>query len=185
MKRSDVQKDIGFILDELKENDYEIPNFRGIYSPINSFLKPLYWMVLVSSVFSFFYHGPREAWLIWMMIVCNSAGLLVINFFMFIVMYNPNRLLLCLSDKVKSESILCNKWYDLTLKYRKIMVVISLIISVPLTILTDLGYTAFLWSWFVMVFCFGVMLNVTFSQYLTPEIIDLIKKIRGGNIVRD
>jgi len=183
IRRSELEKEVNALFDDLKENDYIIPTVRMILKPTFSFLKPFYLTVFIVSIIGWFIHSPFDFLMLLTIAVFDAIGIFVVTFASSLFMYNANLLLLCLSDEFKKRSYLCNKWYRLIDKAQRLCTIGGILATLPFLFFINWGASVPLWSWFVMVFITGVSMNAIFHPYLTPEIVNFISKVREGSVV--
>lgn len=183
MRRSDVEKEVGLLLNDLRTNDYIIPSLKMILSPVFSFLKPFYIMVVLVSFFSALYHGPHELWIVVAFFICDSIGIAFVTMLSILMMYNVNLVLLCISSEVKNKSLICNKWMRLIEKSKRNITIVSFFISLPFVIFVNWGFIVVMVSWSVLIIISAIIIGSTMSPYLTPEIVGFISKVRESGVV--
>jgi len=183
IRRSELEKEVDALFDELKSNDYVIPTVKMILKPTFVFLKPFYLTSIAFSIISWLIHSPFDLAMLFVITVFDIIGFLVVTFTASLFMYNANLLLLCLSAEFKNKSYLSCKWYALIAKAKWLCTIGGVLTTIPFLFFANWSAIVPLWSWFVMVFITGISMGVIFHPYFTPEVVNFISKIREGGVV--
>lgn len=176
--RSELDEDVKNIIDSLETKDYHIPTIWMVSSPVLRVLQPFYVLIVVSGIFSWFYHGPHELWSVCVILIFSLVGALLISLISVGILYFPNILLCCIDEDVKRKSFLCVKFNKMTKRCVFIVHLIGVIISIPFILTVNWGFLAPFGVYFMMILISCNVMGAVMSRYLTSEIISVVGNFR-------
>lgn len=176
--RSELEKDVNNIIRDLQTTDYRIPSISDIALLSMKKLAPFYFFIFISGLFTWGFHGPHELLIAAVVFLYSIAGAAIITLLVVVLLYYPNFMFMCLSDKVKSRSFLCLKLERLIKLNVRFVHIISIIISLPFVIFISTGFLIPFISYFVMILIASIAIRVSMGGYFTSEIINTLGNFR-------
>ncbi|HAJ7193942.1 TPA: protein traS [Escherichia coli] len=178
MKRSELEKDVAFILDAFKEVDYEIPSNRNILKVIFSKLVIVYALQVSFIIVDVFFNSKSGEYHYFDTIVLALGSNAFFSVVFLMSTYNSVCMRLALGDEIINQSIffkLIEKkigFYSLFLMSVNTIVGFILILKDE-SLIGGLGF-----SWFVTYIISMLTLQTSLSRYMTPAVVSSLSKMK-------
>ncbi|EDQ4720292.1 protein traS [Salmonella enterica subsp. enterica] len=178
MKRSELEKDVAFILDAFKEVDYEIPSNRNILKAIFSKLVIVYALQVSFIIVDVFFNSKSGEYHYFDTIVLALGSNAFFSVVFLMSTYDSVCMRLALGDEIINQSIffkLIEKkigFYSLFLMSVNTIVGFILILKDE-SLIGGLGF-----SWFVTYIISMLTLQTSLSRYMTPAVVSSLSKMK-------
>ncbi|EES8358572.1 protein traS [Escherichia coli] len=178
MKRSELEKDVAFILDAFKEVDYEIPSNRNILKVIFSKLVIVYALQVSFIVVDVFFNSKSGEYHYFDTIVLALGSNAFFSVVFLMSTYDSVCMRLALGDEIINQSVffkLIEKkigFYSLFLMSVNTIVGFILILKDE-SLIGGLGF-----SWFVTYIISMLTLQTSLSRYMTPAVVSSLSKMK-------
>lgn len=178
MKRSELEKDIAFILDAFKEVDYEIPSNRNILKVIFSKLVIVYALQVSFIIVDVFFNSKSGEYHYFDTIVLALGSNAFFSVVFLMSTYDSVCMRLALGDEIINQSVffkLIEKkigFYSLFLMSVNTIVGFILILKDE-SLIGGLGF-----SWFVTYIISMLTLQTSLSRYMTPAVVSSLSKMK-------
>lgn len=178
MKRSELEKDVAFILDAFKEVDYEIPSNRNILKVIFSKLVIVYALQVSFIIVDVFFNSKSGEYHYFDTIVLALGSNAFFSVVFLMSTYDSVCMRLALGDEIINQSIffkLIEKkigFYSLFLMSVNTIVGFILILKDE-SLIGGLGF-----SWFVTYIISMLTLQTSLSRYMTPAVVSSLSKMK-------
>ncbi|MGL9560906.1 protein traS [Escherichia coli] len=178
MKRSELEKDVAFILDAFKEVDYEIPSNRNILKVIFSKLVIVYALQVSFIIVDVFFNSKSGEYHYFDTIVLALGSNAFFSLVFLMSTYDSVCMRLALGDEIINQSIffkLIEKkigFYSLFLMSVNTIVGFILILKDE-SLIGGLGF-----SWFVTYIISMLTLQTSLSRYMTPAVVSSLSKMK-------
>ncbi len=178
MKRSELEKDVAFILDAFKEVDYEIPSNRNILKVIFSKLVIVYALQVGFIIVDVFFNSKSGEYHYFDTIVLALGSNAFFSVVFLMSTYDSVCMRLALGDEIINQSIffkLIEKkigFYSLFLMSVNTIVGFILILKDE-SLIGGLGF-----SWFVTYIISMLTLQTSLSRYMTPAVVSSLSKMK-------
>ncbi|EPS7491357.1 protein traS [Escherichia coli] len=184
MKRSEVEKDAYFILESLKEKDYEIPSNKQILGVLFRKIWLVYALQLIMVFLDCYFYFSDENDIFYslnkfMGVLLLSFGSMLFFTLTFVgSMYSPVTMFLVIGEAVMEKSVLIQILSKKIRFYSKFLLLFNTLIGLFLLYFHEAAVAALGLSWFgSFLFCV-IILQGSMSRYMTPAAIDTISKIK-------
>lgn len=185
MKRSEVEKDACFILESLKEKDYEIPSNKKILGVLFKKLWSVYVLQIAMIVANcYVYYDGSTGFLSYLISVLElfllSSGSMLFFSLAFVgSLYSSVTMSLVIGKEVIEKSVLMQILAKKIRFYSKFLLLFNTLIGLFLLYFHEAAVAALGFSWFgSFIFC-GIILQGSMSRYMTPTVIDAITKVKA------
>ncbi|EET1367504.1 TPA: protein traS [Escherichia coli] len=178
MKRSELEKDVAFILDAFKEVDYEIPSNRNILKVIFSKLVIVYALQVSFIIVDVFFNSKSGEYHYFDTIVLALGSNAFFSVVFLMSTYDSVCMRLALGDEIINQSVffkLIEKkigFYSLFLMSVNTVVGFILILKDE-SLIGGLGF-----SWFVTYIISMLTLQTSLSRYMTPAVVSSLSKMK-------
>ncbi|HCP5440421.1 TPA: protein traS [Escherichia coli] len=178
MKRSELEKDVAFILDAFKEVDYEIPSNRNILKVIFSKLVIVYALQVSFIIVDVFFNSKSGEYHYFDTIVLALGSNAFFSVVFLMSTYDSVYMRLALGDEIINQSVffkLIEKkigFYSLFLMSVNTIVGFILILKDE-SLIGGLGF-----SWFVTYIISMLTLQTSLSRYMTPAVVSSLSKMK-------
>ncbi|EJJ3071828.1 protein traS [Salmonella enterica] len=178
MKRSELEKDVAFILDAFKEVDYEIPSNRNILKVIFSKLVIVYALQVGFIIVDVFFNSKSGEYHYFDTIVLALGSNAFFSVVFLMSTYDSVCMRLALGDEIINQSVffkLIEKkigFYSLFLMSVNTIVGFILILKDE-SLIGGLGF-----SWFVTYIISMLTLQTSLSRYMTPAVVSSLSKMK-------
>lgn len=178
MKRSELEKDVAFILDAFKEVDYEIPSNRNILKVIFSKLVIVYALQVSFIIVDVFFNSRSGEYHYFDTIVLALGSNAFFSVVFLMSTYDSVCMRLALGDEIINQSVffkLIEKkigFYSLFLMSVNTIVGFILILKDE-SLIGGLGF-----SWFVTYIISMLTLQTSLSRYMTPAVVSSLSKMK-------
>ncbi|BDY42223.1 protein traS [Escherichia coli] len=178
MKRSELEKDVAFILDAFKEVDYEIPSNRNILKVIFSKLVIVYALQVSFIIVDVFFNSKSGEYHYFDTIVLALGSNAFFSVVFLMSTYDSVCMRLALGDEIINQSVffkLIEKkigFYSLFLMSVNTIVGFILILKDE-SLIGGLGF-----SWFVTYIISMLTLQTSLSRYMTPAVVSSLSKMK-------
>ncbi|MBS9286904.1 protein traS [Escherichia coli] len=178
MKRSELEKDVAFILDAFKEVDYEIPSNRNILKVIFSKLVIVYALQVSFIIVDVFFNSKSGEYHYFDTIVMALGSNAFFSVVFLMSTYDSVCMRLALGDEIINQSVffkLIEKkigFYSLFLMSVNTIVGFILILKDE-SLIGGLGF-----SWFVTYIISMLTLQTSLSRYMTPAVVSSLSKMK-------
>ncbi|MDA6669753.1 protein traS [Escherichia coli] len=178
MKRSELEKDVAFILDAFKEVDYEIPSNRNILKVIFSKLVIVYALQVSFIIVDVFFNSKSGEYHYFDTIVLALGSNAFFSLVFLMSTYDSVCMRLALGDEIINQSVffkLIEKkigFYSLFLMSVNTIVGFILILKDE-SLIGGLGF-----SWFVTYIISMLTLQTSLSRYMTPAVVSSLSKMK-------
>ncbi|HAW2337004.1 TPA: protein traS [Escherichia coli] len=178
MKRSELEKDVAFILDAFKEVDYEIPSNRNILKVIFSKLVIVYALQVSFIIVDVFFNSNSGEYHYFDTIVLALGSNAFFSVVFLMSTYDSVCMRLALGDEIINQSVffkLIEKkigFYSLFLMSVNTIVGFILILKDE-SLIGGLGF-----SWFVTYIISMLTLQTSLSRYMTPAVVSSLSKMK-------
>lgn len=178
MKRSELEKDAAYVLDELKNRDYEIPSNREILKIIFSKLVIVYILQLAFIVVDVFVNAKSGEYHYFDTFVLALGSNVFFSLMFLMSTYNHVCMRLALGNEIINQSVLIGliekkiHFYSVFLLFTNSIVGVFLL-WVGESFVSGLGF-----SWFVTYLISMLMLQASLSRYMTPAVISSLSKVK-------
>lgn len=183
MKRSELEKDAGFILTSMKNSDYEIPTNKKIMAVIFGRLKYVYLLQLIFVILAFvIYKEPGDLdyqfkKLIYLSLL-SCVTMLFFSLAFIGVTYNNVCIFLILGDDVKRESILLKIVKNKIEFYARLLFIVNFLVGCILLWAGEPFVAGLGFSWFVTFIVSALCLQSSLSRYMTPAVVSSLSKVK-------
>ncbi|MHA3699951.1 protein traS [Yersinia enterocolitica] len=185
MRRSEVEKDACFILESLKEKDYEIPSNKKILSVLFRHIWLVYVLQLIMVFldrYFYFSEGNDISYNLnkFMGVLLLSSGSMLFFTLAFVgSLYSSVTMSLVIGKEVMEKSVLMQILAKKIRFYSKFLLLFNTLIGFFLLYFHEAAVAALGFSWFgSFIFC-GIILQGSMSRYMTPAVIDAITKVKA------
>lgn len=185
MKRSEVEKDACFILESLKEKDYEIPSNKQILIVLFRRIWLVYVLQLIMVFldrYFYFSEGNDISYNLnkFMGVLLLSSGSMLFFTLAFVgSLYGSVTMSLVIGKEVMEKSVLMQILAKKIRFYSKFLLLFNTLIGLFLLYFHEAAVAALGFSWFgSFIFC-GIILQGSMSRYMTPAVIDAITKVKA------
>lgn len=178
MKRSELEKDVTYILNEIKSRDYEIPSNRQVLKIIFNRLAIVYFIQLLFVIADVIINAEQGEYHYFDTIVLSLGSNAFFSLMFLMVSYNLVCMRITLGDEVIKQSILMRlierkiKFYSAFLLCTNSIVGLILLWSGE-RFISGLGF-----SWFVTFLISTLCLQGSLSRYMTPAVVSSLSKVK-------
>ncbi|EBQ8410814.1 protein traS [Salmonella enterica] len=183
MKRSELEKDAGFILTSMNDRDYEIPTNKKIMGVIFGRLKYVYLLQIIFVVLDFFIYkesGDLD-YQFKKLIYLSLLSCVTMLFFSLVFIgatYSNVCIFLTLGDDVKRESILLKIVKNKIEFYERLLLIVNFLVGCILLWAGEPFVAGLGFSWFVTFVISGLFLQGSLSRYMTPAVVSTLSKVK-------
>lgn len=185
MKRSEVEKDACFILEYLKEKDYEIPTNKQILGVLFGKIWVVYAlqiiMVFLDRCFYFSEGGGiyYNVYKLMGLLLLSSGSMLFFTLAFVGAMYSPVTMSLVIGKEVMEQSVLMQILSKKIRFYSKFLFLFNTLIGLFLLYFHEAAVAALGLTWFGSFVLCVIILQGSMSRYMTPAAIDTIVKLKA------
>lgn len=178
MKRSELENDAAYILDELKTRDYEIPTNSEILKIIFSKLGVVYFIQLLFIVADVFINSDRGEYHYFDTIILAFGSNAFFSLAFVMVSYNLVCIKMALGNEIRSRSVLIRLVEKKIHTYSLFLLLMNTVVGFILLwagegLVAGLGF-----SWFG-IFCVSILfLQGSLSRYMTPAVVNTLSKVQ-------
>ena len=184
MKRSEVENDVFFILESLKEKDYEIPSNKRILGVLFRKIWLVYVLQLIMVTLDCYLYFSDEGDIPYFfhkfmgLLLLSSGSMLFFTLAFVGSMYSPVSMSLVIGKEVMEKSVLIQVLSKKIRFYSKFLLLFNTLIGLFFLYFHEAAVVALGLSWFgSFIFCV-IILQGSMSRYMTPSAIDTIAKIK-------
>ena len=178
MKRSELEKDVAFILDRFKNIDYEIPSNRDILNVIFSKLVIVYALQVIFIVIDVFLNSNSGGYHYFDTIVLALGSNVFFSDVFLMSTYNSVCMRLALGDEIINQSV----FFKLIMKkisfYSLFLLSVNTIVGCILLWLGERFVAGLGFSWFVSFMICLMLLQGSLSRYMTPAVVSSLSKMK-------
>lgn len=184
MKRSEVEKDAFFILESLKEKDYEIPSNKQILGILFRKIWLVYALQLIMvflDCYLYFSEVDDISYVFYKfmgLLVLSSGSMLFFTLAFVGSMYSPVTMSLVIGKEVMEKSVLMQIMSKKIRFYSKFLLLFNTLIGLFLLYFNEAAVAALGLSWFGSFGFCVLILQGSMSRFMTPTAIDTISKIK-------
>lgn len=183
MKCSDLEKDVGLILNSIRENDYEIPENKEIIKLALGRLKYVFLLQLLFVILDCFLYpeASNYQYQVSKVLFLTFLSFCAVLFFSFVFLasvYNSLSMYLIIKDDVKVNSLLLKLVKQKVSFYGKLLLVINSIIGFILLFSGEYFIAGLGFSWFVTYLISMLTLQTSLSRYMTPAVVSSLSKVK-------
>lgn len=178
MKRSELEKDVAFILDRFKNIDYEIPSNRDILNVIFSKLVIVYALQVIFIVIDVFLNSNSGEYHYFDTIVLALGSNVFFSVVFLMSTYNSVCMRLALGDEIINQSVFLKLVVKKISFYSLFLMSVNTIVGCILlwtgeSFIGGLGF-----SWFASFIVSVIFLQGSLSRYMTPAVVSSLSKVK-------
>lgn len=178
MKRSDLEKDVAFILDRFKTIDYEIPSNRDILKVIFSKLVIVYVLQIIFIVVDVFFNSSAGEYHYFDTVVLALGSNAFFSVMFLMLTYNSVCIKLALGDEIINQSV----FFKLIMKkisfYSLFILSVNTIVGCILLWSGERFVAGLGFSWFVTYLICMMSFQMSLSRYMTPAVVSSLSKMK-------
>jgi len=183
MRRSDLEKDAAFILESMKERDYEIPSNVKIMGVIFGWLKYAYFLQVIFTFLAFFIYRESGdlSYQMKKLTYLSLISFATMTFFSLAFIgaaYSNVCFFLTLGDDVKRDSILLRVVKNKIVFYSRLLLIVNAIIGFILLWVGEPFVAGLGFSWFATFIVSALFLQGSLSRYMTPAVVSSLSKVK-------
>jgi len=178
MKRSELEKDVAFILDRFKNIDYEIPSNRDILKVIFSKLVIVYALQVVFIVIDVFLNSKSGDYHYFDTIVLALGSNAFFSVMFLMSTYNSVCMRLALGDEIIKQSVFLKLIAKKISFYSLFILSVNTIVGCILLWSGERFVAGLGFSWFVSFMVCLMLLQGSLSRYMTPAVVSSLSKMK-------
>ncbi|EAA1696984.1 protein traS [Salmonella enterica subsp. enterica serovar Typhimurium] len=178
MKRSDLEKDAAYILDNFKQLDYEIPSNRQILKVIFYKLVIVYVFQLLFIVSDIFINSNVSEYHYLDTFVLSLGSHAFFSLVFFMSTYNLVSLKLSLGSEITEQSVLLKLVERKINSYSLFLLAVNAIVGCILLSSGERFVAGLGFSWFVTYLISMLTLQTSLSRYMTPAVVSSLSKVK-------
>lgn len=186
MKRSDLDRDAGYILDAIKARDYEIPTNSQILKIIFSKLIIVYALQISFIVLDFILNTGSYGYHFFDTFVLAVGSNLFFSLAFLMTTYSAVCMNLIMGEEIRKQSMLLQIIDKKVRFYSCLLVFINTVIGIILLWAGERFVAGLGFSWFATFLVSSLLLQGSMSRYMTPAVVSSLSKVRelvSGNAV--
>ena len=178
MKRSELEKDVAFILDAFKEVDYEIPSNRNILKVIFSKLVIVYALQVSFIIVDVFFNSKSGEYHYFDTFVLSLGSNAFFSLVFLMSTYNLVSLKLSLGSEITEQSVLLKLVERKINSYSLFLLAVNAIVGCILLSSGERFVAGLGFSWFVTYLISMLTLQTSLSRYMTPAVVSSLSKVK-------
>ncbi|MDX8633890.1 protein traS [Salmonella enterica] len=178
MKRSELEKDAAYVLDELKNRDYEIPSNSQILKVIFSKLVIVYAIQLFFIATDVFINAGRVEYHYFDTLVIALGSNVFFSLVFLMSSYNFVCMKIALGNEIRNRSVLIGLIEKKIHFYSVFLLFTNSIVGVILLWVGESFVSGLGFSWFVTFIISALFLQGSLSRYMTPAVVSSLSKVK-------
>lgn len=178
MKRSELENDAAYVLDEINNRDYEIPSNSHILKVIFSKLVIVYAIQLLFIAADVFVNAGRGQYHYFDTLVIALGSNVFFSFAFLISSYNFVCMRIALGSEIRNRSILIGLIEKKIHFYSVFLLFANSIIGLILLWAGESFVSGLGFSWFVTFIISALFLQGSLSRYMTPAVVSSLSKVK-------
>lgn len=177
MKKSELERDVCFLIESIHKNDYEIPKNSDVMKVIFS---KVWVVILIQALMIFCDHiiyGNEWGGLIGK-VMFSFMGVVFFSFAFILALYQPVSMMLSINDEVRNRSLTIKLLMEKIKKYWRLLVVVNLMVGGALLFCDDGFIIGLGFSWFATFLISGILFQMSLSRYMTPAVVSSLSKVK-------
>ncbi|EBG8827504.1 protein traS [Salmonella enterica] len=177
MKKSELERDVSFLIESIRKSDYEIPKNSDVMKVILSKLRVVVLIQALMIFLDFIMYGNEWGGFIGK-VMFSLMGVLFFSFVFIMALYQPVSMMLSISDEVKNRSLIIKLLIEKIKKYWRLLIVVNLMIGGALLFCDDGFIIGLGLSWFATFLFSGLLFQMSLSRYMTPAVVSSLSKVK-------
>ncbi|MFH8136373.1 protein traS [Pantoea osteomyelitidis] len=178
MKRSELEKDAAYILDEFKNRDYEIPTNSQILKVVFSRLMVVYAIQLLFIVFDIFINCAHGEYHYFDTLVLAVGSNAFFSLVFLMTTYNLVCMRIALGSEIRNQSVLIGMIEKKIHFYSVFLLLVNTAVGLILLRAGESFVAGLGFSWFVTFLISVLFLQSSLSRYLTPAVVSSLSKVK-------
>ena len=178
MKRSELEKDAAYVLDELKNRDYDIPSNNQILKVIFSKLVIVYAIQLFFIAADVFINAGRGGYHYFDALVIALGSNVFFSLVFLMSSYNFVCMRIALGNEIRNRSVLIGLIEKKIHFYSVFLLFTNSIVGVILLWVGESFVSGLGFSWFVTFIISALFLQGSLSRYMTPAVVSSLSKVK-------
>lgn len=177
MKKSELEKDVGDLLNGLISSDYDIPRGSDVMKVIlrKLFMVMVIGVVLVSINFLLYQNEWRDLLAV---LVFSLLPLAIFSIIFIVTLYQPISMYLSLTNEIKESSLVVQFLIKKVRDYWRVLFALNCAIGIVLLFLNDGFVVGFGAAWFVTYIMGVIAFQTSLSRYMTPAVVSSLSKVK-------
>ncbi|EBN9932940.1 hypothetical protein QTR52_004393 [Salmonella enterica] len=176
--RSMLEQDARYLLNSVRDADYEIPSSGAVFKTIFKVYGCVFFIQLAGVLADWVIYARRGDYYSYSdMAILSTVSLVVVFAVLCVMLYQNVSLALCIPEDVRNNSLICK---IIRRKLRSYFVAVVLFNMLVALILLFLGHRHVSYlgaSWFVSLGIASICFSYSTARYFTPQVMSVIDKI--------
>ncbi|EDE2461889.1 protein traS [Salmonella enterica] len=176
--RSMLEQDARYLLDSVRDADYEIPSSGAVFKTILKVYGCVFFIQLAGVLADWMIYARRGDYYSYSDIaILSTVSLVVIFAVLCVMLYQNVSFALCIPEDVRNNSLICKIIRKKLKAYFVVVVLFNMLVALILLYCGHRHVSYLGASWFFSLIVGGLSFSFSMSRYFTPPVISALNKI--------